>query len=131
MEKGDEAREAFLRRAAAWYDAMAAGAGPESGDVFDDIEEQAEEMGREATRELLRARLAAEEAAQPEETPCPKCGGAMRRPSKGGARNLETASGCVSYERRHAICDRCRASFSPSGPPVENPPPGPVEPPPA
>jgi hypothetical protein len=106
-------------------------AGPESGDVFDDIEEQAEQMGREATRDLIGARLEAEEARQGEDVACPECGRPMRRPPTAGERALDTASGGVRYRRRHALCDRCRNSFSPAGPPVEDPPSGAVGPPPA
>jgi len=128
MEKGDERREAFLKRAAEWYDRMVARAEEDTEDVFDDIEEQAERMGREATRGLIEARLEAEEARRSETVPCPDCGWPMRRPSAEAQRDLETALGPVRYRRRHAVCDRCGKSFSPAGPPPEDPAPGGVGP---
>ncbi len=131
MDTHDESREAFVRRAGEYYDSMMDRAGLESGDTFDDIETQAEERGRKITQELIASRLVVEEAAQPEETPCPRCGHPMRRPSQTAKRNLDTGSGCVRYHRRHAICDRCGESFSPSGPPTQDPASGRVEPPPA
>jgi len=113
----DRKREVFLRDAAQLYDEMMSRAGG-TGQKFDDIEEQAEESGRKMARELLASRLAAEEDALPEKVLCPSCGGPMRRPKKKGERKLDTFSGPVSYERRHAICDRCKSSFSPAGPPA-------------
>jgi hypothetical protein len=104
-------------------------AGQETGDVFDDIEAQAEQMGRETTQELIQARLEVEEARRNEEVPCPECAKPMRRPPKPAERALETASGNVRYRRRHAICDRCRKSFSPAGPSAADSPPGAVKPP--
>jgi len=131
MDERDKRREAYLRKAAEKYDRMVDRAGQETGDVFDDIEAQAEHMGRETTQELIRARLEAEEVRQGEGVPCPECGNPMRRPPKPAERALETASGNVRYRRRHAICDRCRKSFSPAGPSAEDSPPGAVQSPPA
>jgi hypothetical protein len=119
--KGDEGRETFLREAAKLYDEMIKRAGPASGDTFDDIEEQAEGIGRKLILKMLRDRLAAEAQSEPETATCATCGKVMRRPKGAWARHLDTASGTVRYERRHAICDRCGASFSPSGPPPEHP----------
>jgi hypothetical protein len=118
--KGDEGREAFLRQAGKLYDAMIGRAGPASGDTFDDIEEQAEEAGRQLILKMLRERLDAEAKAEPEAAICAKCGRPMRRPKAASERNLDTASGTVPYQRRHAICDRCQASFSPSGQAAED-----------
>lgn len=131
MDKGSARREAFLKHAAERYDRMVERAGPASGDVFDDIEEQAEQMGREATRDLIGARLEVEETRQADEVACPACGQPMRRPPTAAERTLDTASGGVRYRRRHAICDRCGDSFSPAGPPVEDPPSRSLEPSPA
>jgi hypothetical protein len=119
--KRDEGRESFLREAGRLYDETIGRAGPASGDTFDDIEEQAEGVGRKLILKMLRDRLAAEAQAESETAACEKCGKAMRRPKKASARNLDTASGTVRYERLHAICDRCEASFSPSGPAPEDP----------
>jgi len=113
----DKKREEFLRDAAQLYDEMISRAG-RTGDKFDDIEEQAEEAGRKIACELLANRLAAEEQTVPEKILCSICGGPMRRPKNKGQRKLDTFSGPVSYERRHAICDRCKSSFSPAGPPT-------------
>lgn len=121
MTRPDEDREAFLAEARRLYDEMISRAGPSSGDTFDDIEEQAEGAGRKLILKLLKERLAAEAKAEGAEMACPKCGKPMRRPKQAAQRNLDTASGTVRYERRHAICDRCDASFSPSGPAAENP----------
>ena len=115
----DKNREVFLSEAAQLYDEMISRAGG-TGDKFDDIEEQAEEAGRKMARELLASRLAAEEQAVPEKIPCPICGEPMRRPKKKGQRKLDTFSGPVSYERRHAICDQCKSSFSPAGLPARD-----------
>jgi len=121
MSHKDAGREAFLREAAKQYDEMILRAGPQSGDTFDDIEEQAEGAGRKLIVKLLKERMAAEAQAEPEAAVCAKCGKPMRRPKGSSERNLDTASGTVKYERRHAICDRCDASFSPSGRAAENP----------
>lgn len=120
MTPEEAGREAFLAEARKLYDEMISRAGPASGDTFDDIEEQAEGAGRKLIRKLLKERLAAEAKAEPESVICAKCGRPMRRPEEASARNLDTASGTVRYERRHAICDRCNASFSPSGPAAED-----------
>ena len=114
----EKRREKFLAEAARLYDETMSHAESGTGDKFDDIEEQAEDAGRNMARELLAGRLAAEEEAMREEVPCPECGGPMRRPKKKAERNLDTFSGPVRYERRHAICDRCKRSFSPAGPPT-------------
>lgn len=115
----DERREAFLRAAARAYDEAMSRAGGERPERFDEMEEQAEEAGRRVARRLLADQLAeAEEAAEKDAVVCPECGGPMRRPKKGAVRNLDTFSGPVRYERRHAICDRCKRSFSPAGPPA-------------
>jgi hypothetical protein len=115
----DERREAFLRAAARAYDEAMSRAGGERVERFDDMEEQAEEAGRRVAQELLASQLAAaEEATEKEAAVCPECGGPMRRPKKKALRNLDTFSGPVRYERRHAICDRCKRSFSPAGPPI-------------
>jgi hypothetical protein len=116
----NERREAFLREAGRLYDEAMSRAGGERAERFDDLEEQAEESGRKMARELLANRLAAEEEAMPEKVMCPECGGPMRRPKKRALRNLDTFSGPVRYERQHAICDRCKRSFSPSGPPARD-----------
>jgi hypothetical protein len=121
MARPDKDREAFLAEARRLYDEMISRAGPASGDTFDDIEEQAEGAGRKLILKLLKERLAAEAKAEPEAVLCAKCGRPMRRPKGASARNLDTASGTVRYERLHAICDRCEASFSPSGRAAENP----------
>ena len=120
MANEDKGREAFLREAGKLYDDMIARAGPASGDTFDDIEEQAEGAGRRLILRLLKERLVAEAKGEPESAICAKCGQPMRRPREASERNLDTASGTVRYQRRHAICDRCDASFSPSGPAAEN-----------
>ena len=122
MVKKHRGREEFMREAERLYDEMISRAGPQSGDTFDEIEEQAEGAGRKLILKLLKERLAAEAARQPEGVTCPGCGRPMRQPEKDRPRNLDTASGTVSYERRHAICDRCGESFSPSGRPVANSP---------
>jgi hypothetical protein len=131
MSNPDKDREAFLAEARMLYDEMISRAGPASGDTFDDIEEQAEGAGRKLILKLLKERLAAEAKAEPESVICEKCGQPMRRPKGASERNLGTASGTVRYERRHAICDRCDASFSPSGPAAENPAARRIGPPPA
>jgi len=113
-------REAFLAEAGRLYDEMISRAGGESGDTFDDIEEQAESAGKEIILKLLADRLAAEEKCQAEEVICPRCGKAMRRVKEPHPRNLATFSGAVNYERRHALCDKCGQSFSPSGPEAED-----------
>lgn len=120
MASQDKGREAFLAVAGKLYDQMIARAGSSSGDTFDDIEEQAEGAGQTLILKLLRERLAAEAKAEPESVICAKCGKPMRRPKEASQRNLDTASGTVKYERRHAICDRCDGSFSPSGRAAEN-----------
>ena len=120
MTSEDAGREAFLAEARRLYDEMILRAGPASGDTFDDIEAQAEGAGRRLILKLLKERLAAEASREPDAVLCEKCGQPMRRP-KASERNLDTASGTVRYERRHAICDRCEASFSPSGPAALDP----------
>lgn len=129
MEPKDPGREAFLRDAARLYDAMVAGAGPASGETLDTIEERAEAAGREVRRKLLADRLAAEEAKQPEVIRCPQCGRPMRWHKTPAPRTLDTFSGPVPYERRHAVCDPCGISFSPAGPPARHPRPRRVGPP--
>jgi len=131
MTSEEAGREAFLAEARRLYDEMILRAGPSSGDTFDDMEEQAEGAGRKLILKLLKERLAAEAKAEPEAVICAKCGQPMRRPKEASQRNLDTASGTVPYERRHAICDRCDASFSPSGPAAENPAAGRIGAPPA
>jgi hypothetical protein len=131
MTSEEAGREAFLAEARRRYDEMISRAGAASGDTFDDIEEQAEGAGRTLILKLLKERLAAEAKAEGEQTACPKCGKPMRRPKEASERNLDTASGTVHYQRRHAICDRCDASFSPSGPAAENPAARGIGPPPA
>jgi len=115
----DERREAFLKAAARAYDEAMSRACGERVERFDDMEEQAEEEGRRVAQKLLANQLAeVEEATEKEAVMCPECGGPMRRPKKTALRNLDTFSGPVRYERRHAICDRCKRSFSPSRPPA-------------
>ena len=114
MKSEEKEREVFLRMAGQLYDEMVSRAGV-SGDRFDDIEEQALAACRELALEFITARLSAEEEAGPEVICCPKCDRKMRRP-KSAPRNLDTFIGTVHYERRHAICDGCGHSFSPSGP---------------
>lgn len=130
-------REQFLSKAAKLYDEQmlsrrgGARVGPEhagSGESFDDIEQQAMAAGRQLSRMLMEDRLAAQEQALPEQVRCAGCGRPMRRSPNGMPRNLDTCSGTVRYRRRHAVCDRCRASFSPSGPPAGDSAPGPLEP---
>jgi hypothetical protein len=121
MGSSDKDREAFLAEARRLYDEMISRAGAASGDTFDDMEEQAEAGGRKLILKLLKERLAAEAKAEPETVVCAKCGKPMRRPKESSARNLDTASGTVRYQRLHAICDRCESSFSPSGPAAQNP----------
>lgn len=122
MSSDQQRREAFLHNAAEKYDDMMSRAGAETGDTFDDIERQARHIGLELRRTLLEDRLADESKVDADETiGCPQCGGPMRRPKKPSQRNLETTSGQVRYERCHAICDCCKSSFSPSGPPTEDP----------
>ena len=130
MKPQDEGREEFVRRAGQLYDELVSRAGPASADTFDDIEEQAEKAGGELIRELLAGRLAADEHTGPQIISCPQCGRRMRRPTVPAARDLETFSGLVRYERRHAICDHCGFSFSPAGLPVADPTQGGIEPPP-
>lgn len=120
MASQGKGREAFLKEAGKLYDEMISRAGPASGDTFDAIEAQGEAAGRQLALKLLKERLEAEARREPEAVACPKCGQPMRRPRRPAARNLDTASGTVPYERPHAICDRCGASFSPSGPAVED-----------
>jgi len=106
-------RERFLAQAARLYDAFLARSGPESGDTFDDMEVQAEAAGRALIVQLLAHRLSEEADPLPQQLSCPQCGRPMRLPPKPAPRQLETASGRVSYERRHAICDHCGKSFPP------------------
>jgi len=121
--------EAFLKEAERVYEEIVCRAGPGSGDTLDDIEEQAEHAGSALALKLLRDRLAAEAAAEPPELTCPQCGRRMRQPKRAAARHQDTACGAARYERRHAICDGCGSSFSPSGPPAEDSAAGGVEPP--
>ncbi len=121
MGPKDPGREAFLHEAERLYDDMVAGAGPASAQSFDDLEERAEAAGLVLRRKLLALRLAVEEAKQPAVIPCPKCGHPMRWHKDPVRRNLDTFSGPVAYERRHAVCDRCGESFSPAGPPPGHP----------
>ncbi len=114
-ESGDERKRRFLEKAGELYDRMVSGGRPGSGESFDEIESDAFNMGREFSVELLRARLEVEEGCEGGQIECPQCGASMRRLDKAGERNLETTSGVVNYSRRHAICDRCGGSFSPSG----------------
>ena len=127
-DAGDQEREAFLRKMAELYDQMLEHVGVE-GESFDEIEEQALGMGKEASRELMAHRLSAEEAGGQELRRCPRCGHPLRRPGNATPRNLETCAGVVPYERRHAYCDRCRQSFSPSGQTAEDSAPGLLQPP--
>jgi hypothetical protein len=120
MHEANADREEFLRQAGKLFDELLARTGA-TGETFDDIEVQAKTIGTELARKLLQARLLAEEQAHNEPVLCPQCGRQMRRLPTGGARNLDTTSGPVHYARRHAICDHCRESFSPSGPPAEDP----------
>ena len=128
MGARDEQREEFLEEAGRRYDELIGRAG-QPGETFDQIEEDAERIGRQLIGELLSARLAAEQQAEAETIRCPPCGRAMRRPKTPAPRQLDTASGPVRYQRRHAICDRCGASFSPSRPPAQDPPARGLEPP--
>ena len=115
----DERREAFLQAAARMYDEAMSRAGGARPEQFDEMEEQAEEAGRRVAQRLLTDQLAETEEVMDTQTVfCPECGGPMRRPKKKAPRNLDTFSGPIRYERRHAICDRCNQSFSPSGPPA-------------
>ena len=125
----NEARKRVMDRAGELFDEMVSRAGAGTEDTFDDIEAQAESRGRELTRTLMQARLAVEEMRQGEQALCARCGVPMRRPATAATRNLETASGDVRYQRRHAICDRCHRSFSPSGSPPEDSTSRPLEPP--
>jgi hypothetical protein len=129
MTPQDPGREAFLREAARVYDEMVSGAGPASGESFDDMEVRAEAAGCVVRRKLLSLRLAAEEAKQPAAVRCPQCGQPMRRLKAAAPRTLDTFSGPVPYARRHAVCDRCGISFSPAGPPARHPRPRGVGPP--
>jgi len=124
----DKAREEFVQEAGRMYDAMVGRAEQRCDDRFDDIEQQAEACGREVALRLLKQRLAAEESRQSEQVACPVCGQPMRRPQKASPRKLDTASGQVNYARRHAICDRCGVSFSPSGSKAGDSPTGRVKP---
>ena len=82
-------------------------------------EQRVGEAGRRVAQRLLADQLAKTEESMDTQTVfCPECGGPMRRPKKKAPRNLDTFSGPIRYERRHAICDRCNQSFSPSGPPA-------------
>jgi hypothetical protein len=118
----DPRRRAFVDAAAHMWDEQMRRIGPDSGDTLDDIEALAEKQVKELARILLKARLRGEEQAQCEGLICPRCARPMRRPSKPASRALETTSGTVHYQRRHAICDHCGASFSPSGPAPQDPP---------
>ena len=129
MGPKDPRREVFLREAERLYDEMVAGAGPASAQSFDDLEERAEAAGLLLRRKLLALRLAAEEAKQPAVILCPQCGRPMRWQKIPVRRNLDTFSGPVAYERRHAVCDSCGISFSPAGPPARHPRPRRVGPP--
>ncbi|MBM4036282.1 MAG: hypothetical protein FJ291_31485 [Planctomycetes bacterium] len=129
MGPRDPGREAFLRDAGRIYDEVVLGAGPASGQSFDDMEERAEAAGLLLRRKLLAQRLGAEEAMQPAIIPCPQCGRPMRWHKDPAPRNLDTFSGPVAYERRHAVCDPCGISFSPAGPPARHPRPRGVGPP--
>lgn len=121
-------REAFLQRMAQLYDRMMARLGAE-GESFDDIEELALKLGREASQELMSRRLGAEEGRGSQPQLCPRCGHRLRRPEPPAERKLDTCAGTVAYRRRHAICDRCRTSFSPSGPEAQDTGPGGLKPP--
>lgn len=113
-------KEAFLRRMGDLYDQMMARVGAQ-GETFDDIEELALRLGRQASQELMAQRLDGEEQCQPQAGVCTRCGGSLRHTREPKERNLETCAGVVQYQRRHAYCDRCRASFSPSGPAPDDP----------
>jgi hypothetical protein len=115
-------RAEFLLTMGAIYDGLIARAGAD-GETFDRIEAQAVELGRETCRELLPHRLDAEErrrlaAAGPD---CPTCGRPARTTAEARERRLETSAGVVAYRRLHGYCDRCRSSFSPSGPSAGHP----------
>lgn len=114
-ESGDERRRRFLDKAGELYDRMVSGVRAGTGESFDEIESEASDMGREFSVELLRARLEVEEGSEGGDIECPECGSSMRLTAEAGERNLETTNGVVNYSRRHAICDRCGGSFSPSG----------------
>jgi DNA-directed RNA polymerase subunit RPC12/RpoP len=114
-ESRDERKRRFLEKAGELYDRMVSGGRAGSGESFDEIESEASDMGREFSVELLRARLEVEERSEGGEIECPRCGSSMRRLAKAGERNLESICGVVNYSRRHAICDKCGGSFSPSG----------------
>jgi len=129
MGPKDPGREAFLRDAERLYEEMVGGAGPASGESFNDMEERAEAAGLQLRRKLLAQRLAAEEAKQPAVIQCPQCGRPMRWHKAPARRNLDTFSGPVPYERRYAVCDPCGISFSPAGPPARHPRPRRVGPP--
>jgi hypothetical protein len=121
MDPQDAGREEFLRLAGRRYDQMMARVGSEGGETFAALEQQALAAARELAAAFLRQRLAREEACQALAVACPECGAAMRRPAQGAERRLETLAGTVRYTRRHALCDHCGASFSPSGPaPVDS-----------
>ena len=130
MMRSETGREEFLRLAGGLYDQVVSRADSKSDDTLDDIEQQAEKAGREVALRLLAQRLAAEEKVHEQHTVlCPQCGKPMRRATEPSVRHLDTASGTVRYGRCHAICDRCRSSFSPSRQPAGDPPSGRVEPP--
>ena len=115
-------REAFEREAGRLYEQMMGRSG--GTDTFDEIEGQGEAAGRALILKLLQDRLKAEAQAQASESRCPTCGKPMRRMKKAAQRHLQTMSGTVAYERPHAQCDRCGASFSPSGQTAQHPAPG-------
>ena len=117
--KAHEGREAFLEEAGQLYDRMIQRAG--GSDTFDDMEEQGEAAGRAMILKMLRDRLAAELKAQTATVLCPKCRRPMRLGKKPAGWSVQTLCGAVPYERHHATCDRCGASFSPSGPAAEDP----------
>jgi hypothetical protein len=129
MAPRDAERDEFLSQAGKLYDQMMARSGAGSGDTFDDIELQALRAARELAESCVAKRLAQEEKAASPEIPCPKCRRPMRRPKTPAPRVIQTMAGDVRYERRHAICDRCGASFSPSGPKAQDSGAGGVRPP--
>jgi hypothetical protein len=131
MERPSEDREKFLREAGELYDELMARTGPASGDTFDDIEMQASKGGKALILKLIRDRMKSEEEVRTGKVLCPKCGRPMRRPKDPSSRNLDTPSGTVGYARRHAICDHCGVSFSPSGSSTEDSSSRPIQSPPA
>ena len=122
----DSAREQFMQMAGQLYDALLASAASHVPATLDELEHSAAEAGRTLAAAMLTDRLAAE--SPPQDPLCPQCGHPLRLLPNPSPRHLNTTVGEVSYCRCHAVCDRCRKTFSPGRPPAWDSRPGPLGP---